>query len=100
MVCKETTILQMNLYLLVNRGIYSIDKAKIIFVLSYITDKEVGRCSTYITSIMDQTTGNIMLPTYGTFMIIFKDAFKPTDKTGEAMSKLHTQHMCRSFSSL
>ena len=39
---KVNTFLQeCNLYLLVNRAIYNTDKAKIIFILSYMTNKEV-----------------------------------------------------------
>ena len=38
---KVNTFLQeCNLYLLVNRAIYSMDEVKIIFVLSYMTNKE------------------------------------------------------------
>ena len=33
--------------------------------------------------------GNMMLPGYGVLITQLKEAFKPVDKTGEAMNKLH-----------
>ena len=86
---KVNTFLQeCNLYLLVNRVIYNTDKAKIVFVLSYMTDKEALQWKEqYLTSITDNN-GNMMLPGYGAFITLLKEAFKPADKTGKAMNKL------------
>ena len=86
---KVNTFLQeCNLYLLVNRVIYNTDEAKIVFVLSYMTDKEALQWKEqYLTSITDND-GNMMLLGYGVFIILLKEAFKPVDKTSEAMNKL------------
>ena len=86
---KVNTFLQeCNLYLLMNRDIYTTDEAKIVFILSYMTDKEALQWKEqYLTSITDNN-GNMMLPRYGAFITLLKKAFKPADKTGEAMNKL------------
>ena len=86
---KVNTFLQeYNLYLLVNRAIYNTDEAKIVFILSYMTDKEVLQWKEqYLTSITDNHR-NMMLSGYGAFITLLKEAFKPVDKTSEAMNKL------------
>ena len=71
-----------------NRVIYNTDEAKIVFVFSYMIDKEALQWKEqYLTSITDNDV-NMMLPRYGAFITLLKEAFKPADKTGEAMNKL------------
>ena len=42
----------------------------------------------YLELLTDQTTGNIVFPSYTKFLDDLKEAFKATDRTGEAMNKL------------
>ena len=86
---KVNTFLQeCNLYLLVNRAIYKTDEAKIIFILSYMTDKEALQWKEQYLTLITDNDRNMTLPGYRAFITLLKEAFKPADKTGKAMNKL------------
>ena len=58
-------------------------------MLSYMTDKEALQWKElYLKILTDQTMGNIVFPSYAKFLNDLKEAFKATDRTGEAMNKL------------
>ena len=72
-------IQECNIYLTVNRNIYSTEEAKIAFILSYLTDKEALQWKEqYVDSITDATRA-IAFPPFVTFLNMFKEAFKAAD---------------------
>ena len=87
---KITTFLQeCKMYLAVNGDVYSSDDKKIVFVLSFMNDKEALRWKElYVDGIEDKATGNLIFPTYAQFLIDVNDAFRTYDRTQDAMNKL------------
>src|SRR5271168_2935914 len=84
-----TFVQESKVYLTINKDVYNTDEKKIAFMLSYMTDKEALQWKElYVESITDQTTGDIVFPSYAKFLTDLKEAFKAADRTGEAMNKL------------
>src|SRR6202044_193546 len=82
-------IQECNVYLTINQLVYNTEDAKIVFILSYLTDKEVLQWKEqYIESISNETTGALTFPPFTTFLTTFKEAFKSADRTRNAMNKL------------
>ena len=81
-------IQECNVYLTVNRNIYSTEEAKITFILSYLTDKEALQWKEQYVDSITNATGAITFPPFVTFLDMFKEAFKAADQTGNAMNKL------------
>jgi hypothetical protein len=86
---KITTFIQeAKIYLAINKNAYDTDGAKIAFILSYMTDKEALQWKELFVERLTNTAGDIVFPTYDKFLKELKDAFKQTDRTGDAMNKL------------
>ena len=84
-----TFVQESKVYLMINKEIYNTDDKKITFMLSYMTDKEALQWKElYLEALTNQTTGNIVFPTYAKFLDKLKEAFKAADRTGESMNKL------------
>ena len=81
-------IQEYNVYLTVNRNIYSTEEAKITFILSYLTNKEALQWKEQYIDSITNATGAITFPPFATFLNMFKEAFKAADCTGNAMNKL------------
>ena len=84
-----TFVQEAKVYLTINKDVYNTDDKKIAFMLSYMTDKEALQWKElYLETLTDQTTGDIVFPTYGEFLKDLKEAFKAADRTGESMNRL------------
>ena len=84
-----TFIQETKVYLTINRDVYNTNEKRIAFMLSYMTDKEALQWKElYLEILTDQTTGNIVFPSYAKFLNDLKEVFKAADRTGEAMNKL------------
>jgi hypothetical protein len=84
-----TFVQESKVYLMINKDIYDTYNKKITFMLAYMTDKKALQWKElYLKVIMNQTTGDIVFPTYAKFLIDLKEAFKATDRTSKSMNKL------------
>ena len=71
-----------------NKHIYTSDKAKVAFVLSFLTDKEALKWKeTYLATIWDDHEG-FKYPTFKDFLKIFTLYFKPINQTQTANNQL------------
>ena len=84
-----TFVQESKVYLTINKETYNTDDKKIAFMLSYMTDKEALQWKElYLEALTNQTTGDIVFPTYAKFLDELKEAFKAADRTGESINKL------------
>ncbi len=75
------------LYLSVNQHIYTNNKLKIGFLISYMNDKEaVQWCKAWIERNM--RVGTLWYPDFDNFLEELDEAFNPIDAVGNAMHKL------------
>lgn len=84
----STFIQEVKIYLAINKGVYDTDDTKIAFILSYLTDKEALQWKELFVEQMTNAAGDIVFPKYTDFLEKLNDAFKPADRTGDAMNKL------------
>jgi hypothetical protein len=84
-----TFIQEAKVYLTINRNVYDKDETKIAFMLSYMTDKEALQWKELYLEQITDATGDLVFPTFKQFLDNLKDAFKPADRTGDAMNKLN-----------
>ena len=67
-------------YINMNEGIYTTDKLKIGFVLSYMNKKEAKDWrELYLEDLEDPATGKLVYPTFGTFLTEVHKAFQSAD---------------------
>jgi Ty3 transposon capsid-like protein len=79
-----------NLYLTINKDVYTSDAAKISFILSHMTEKEAARWKeTYVDSITDDKTYNIKFPTIDVFLALLLRDFRSADRVQEAINALN-----------
>ena len=72
-----------------NREIYTTDKLKIGFVLSYMNEKEARDWwELYLESIEDPATGKLVYLTFGAFLTEVCKAFRSVDQVQDAICKL------------
>src|SRR5271168_156606 len=77
-----TFVQEAKVYLTINRDVYNTDDKKIAFMLSYMTDKEALQWKElYLEALTDQTTGDIVFPSYAKFLTDLKEAFKAANRT-------------------
>ena len=76
-------------YIDMNEEIYTMDRLKIGFVLSYMNEKEVRDWrELYLKSIKDPATGKLVYPTFGAFLTEVCKAFWSVDQVQDAICKL------------
>src|SRR5271168_3267643 len=86
---KITTFIQeVKIYLTVNRQVYTTDESKVAFVLSYFTEKEAIQWKELYVEQMTDEIGDLAFPTFKKFAEELVEAFKPADRTTEAMNGL------------
>ena len=72
-----------------NKGIYTMDKLKIGFVLSYINEKEAKDWrKLYLKDLEDPVTGKLVYPTFGAFLAEVHKAFRSVNWVQDALCKL------------
>jgi hypothetical protein len=77
-------------YLQLNKHIYTIDEAKIAFVLSFLSDGESQKWKeTYMATLL-QDTGEFKYPTFQQFMTIFVEYFRPMNMEASANAQMAT----------
>ena len=77
-------------YIDMNKEVYTTDKLKIGFVLSYMNEKKKDWRELYIESIEDPVTGKLVYPTFGTFLTDVCKAFWSVDHVQDVVHKLET----------
>ena len=86
---KITTFIQeVKIYLTVNKHVYTTDESKVAFVLSYMTEKEAVQWRELYVEQMTDVNGDLVFPTFKKFAEELVEAFKPADRTAEAMNRL------------
>jgi Zinc knuckle/Retrotransposon gag protein len=73
---------------MVNKDVYNTDEQKIAFILSYMTEKEALQWKELSLELMTNDDGDLIFPDYRSFLASLKNAFKPEDRTQDAMNKL------------
>ena len=74
-----------------NKEVYTTDKLKIGFVLSYMNKKEAkGWQELYLEDIEDPATGKLVYPTFGAFLTEVCKAFWSADRVQDALCKLES----------
>ena len=87
----STFIQECKVYLSVNRAVYKTDEAKIVFILSYMNDKEAKKWKdTYLRSITDEITEDINFLTYALFITLLKKHFKAYNHERQGVYKFNT----------
>ena len=77
------------IYIDINEDIYTMDKLKIGFVLSYTNEKEARDWrELYLENLKDPVTGRLVYPTFGAFLTEVRKAFRSADRVQDAMCKL------------
>ena len=72
-----------------NEEVYTTDKLKIGFVLSYMNEKEAKDWrELYLKDIEDPATGKLVYPTFGAFLAEVHKAFRSADRVQDALCKL------------
>ena len=72
-----------------NKEVYTTDKLKIGFVLSYMNEKEAKDWrELYLEDIGDPATGKLVYPTFGAFLAEVRKAFRSADRVQDALCKL------------
>ena len=67
-------------YININEDIYTTDKLKIGFVLSYMNEKEARDWhELYLENLEDPVTGRLVYPTFGAFLTEVHKAFRSAD---------------------
>ena len=86
---KITTFIQeVKIYLTVNKHVCTTDESKVAFVLSYMTEKEAVQWRELYVEQMTDENGDLVFPTFKKFAEELVEAFKPADRTTEAMNRL------------
>ena len=76
-------------YIDINEDIYTMDKLKIGFVLSYMNEKEARDWrELYLENLEDPVTERLVYPTFGTFLTEVRKAFRSADRIQDAICKL------------
>ena len=76
-------------YIDMNKEIYTMDKLKIGFVLSYMNEKEAKDWrELYLENIEDPATGKLIYPTFGAYLTEVRKAFQSADWVQDALCKL------------
>ena len=76
-------------YINMNEEVYTTDKLKIGFVLSYMNEKEAKDWwELYLKNIEDPATGKLVYPTFGAFLTEVHKAFQSVDRVQDALCKL------------
>ena len=76
-------------YIDMNKEIYTMDKLKIGFVLSYMNEKEAKDWrELYLKEIEDPVTGKLVYLTFGTFLTEVCKAFWSVDRVQDTLCKL------------
>ena len=71
-----TFLLECKLYLRINKNVYDTDELKIAFMLSYMNDNKALKWKEqYLKEIEDKATGNLVFPTFPTFIDEVKKEF-------------------------
>ena len=69
-----------------NEEVYTTDKVKIGFVLSYMNEKEAKDWrGLYLKNIEDPATGKLVYPTFGPFLTEVHKAFQSVDRVQDAL---------------
>ena len=77
------------IYIDINKDIYTTDKLKIGFILSYMNEKEARDwCELYLENLEDPVTGRLIYLTFGAFLTEVHKAFRSADRVQDAMCKL------------
>jgi hypothetical protein len=85
----ETFLQECRVYLHINRGVYTTDEDKIIFILSFMNSKEALRWKqTYLRSILTHD-GNMNFPDIHTFIGLLENYFQPTNLGQDAAHQLN-----------
>ena len=85
----ETFLQECRVYLHINRGVYTTDEDKIIFILSFMNDKEALRWKqTYLRSILT-LDGNMNFPDIHTFIGLLENYFQPANLGQDAAHQLN-----------
>ena len=76
-------------YIDMNKEVYTMDKLKIGFVLSYMNKKEARDWrELYLENIEDPATGKLVYPTFSAFLTEVCKAFQSADRVQDALCKL------------
>jgi Ty3 transposon capsid-like protein len=84
----ETFIQECRMYLHANRTIYTEDEDKIMFMLSYMTDKEALRWKQTILRSLTNAYGEMEFPTFREFVGELEGYFRPANTRQDAAHKL------------
>lgn len=85
----ETFLQECRVYLHINRGVYTTDEDKIIFILSFMNNKEALRWKqTYLRSILTPD-GNMNFPDIYTFISLLENYFQPANLGQDAAHQLN-----------
>jgi hypothetical protein len=85
----ETFLQECRVYLHINRGVYASDEDKIIFILSFMNNKEALRWKqTYLRTILT-SDGNMNFPDIHTFIQLLENYFQPTNLGQDAAHQLN-----------
>ena len=77
------------IYIDINEDIYTTDKLKIGFILSYMNEKEARDWrELYLENLEDPVTGRLVYSTFGAFLTEVCKAFRSADRVQDAMCKL------------
>ena len=78
-----------NVYLAMNKDIYMTDEAKIAFMLSFMTEKEVLKWKmNFMRSIIDPNSGEMKFPMHKKFLEQIVESFLPKNQTYDAIHQL------------
>jgi hypothetical protein len=85
----ETFLQECRVYLHINRGVYTTDEDRIIFILSFMNSKEALRWKqTYLRSILTRD-GNMIFPDINTFIGLLENYFQPANLGQDAAHQLN-----------
>jgi hypothetical protein len=85
----ETFLQECRVYLRINRGVYTTDEDKIIFILSFMNNKEALRWKqTYLRSILTHD-GDMNFPDIQTFVHLLENYFQPANLGQDAAHQLN-----------
>jgi hypothetical protein len=85
----ETFLQECRVYLHINRGVYTTDEDKIIFILSFMNNKEALRWKqTYLRSILTRD-GDMNFPNIHTFIGLLENYFQPANLGQDAAHQLN-----------
>ena len=86
---KITTFIQeVKIYLMVNKHVYTTDESMVAFVLSYMMEKEAVQWRELYVEQMTDMNGDLVFSTFKKCAEELVEAFKPADRTTEAMNRL------------